>query len=98
MTAEKELKLLTFEEFETQFNLIQNPFVKDGLWDNCGFETFGEALEFVKAQPQSTIWTAIEENDSLFVVSGYRFVNRLYYLISQENVPDTIQYMITEFL
>ncbi|MGV3598216.1 MAG: hypothetical protein ACO1PI_10140 [Bacteroidota bacterium] len=96
MTAEQELKLLTIDEFRAHYTLTKNHITYTDLWDGCGFETTSRELAFVVTQPQNTIWTAIEENGTVCIVSGFRFVNRLYYLITIEAVPDAIQYMITD--
>ncbi|KAB2916011.1 MAG: hypothetical protein F9K23_09780 [Bacteroidetes bacterium] len=96
MTAEQELKLLTIDEFRAHYTLTKNHITHTDLWDGCGFETTGRELAFVVTQTQNTIWTAIEENGTVCIVSGFRFVNRLYYLVTLEAVPDAIQYMITD--
>ena len=50
------------------------------------FETFGDELAFVRSQPEECVWTLIECDSKLLVVSGYRFVNRIGYFICQESV------------
>lgn len=54
----------------------------------CMYETFGEELDYVKAQPNKRIWTIIDEEDELFFIAGYHFVNRLGYLITDEEWSD----------
>jgi hypothetical protein len=53
----------------------------------CMFETYGEAYEFVLKQNSDCIWTLIEGDDKLHVISGVHFVNRFGYLISAVPVP-----------
>jgi hypothetical protein len=96
MTSEQELKLLPLDEFKAHYTLLQNHITHTAVFDGCGFETTGRELAFVVTQPHNTIWTAIQENGTVCIVSGFRFVNRLYYLISEEPVPDAIQYIITD--
>ena len=51
------------------------------------FETYGEELDYVhmKAQNANNVWTIIEgDNDTMFIVSGVHLVNRIGYLITNE--------------
>jgi hypothetical protein len=55
----------------------------------CMYETFGEELEYVKAQPNKRIWTIVDtDGDDLIVIAGFHFVNRLGYLITDEEWSD----------
>lgn len=86
---------LSLEEFEAQFELIENPFDKNTAWEGCAFETYGEEIEFVKHDNQKNkVWTVIEEDDERFIVSGMQHTNRLYFLISTAPVPETLEYIV----
>jgi len=79
------IKNLTEEEFESQFNLIDNHIDPNASWDNKMFETYDDELEFVKQQNPRNVWTIIEgDNDTTFISSGFHLVNRVGYLISLE--------------
>ena len=54
----------------------------------CMYETFGEELEYVRKQPTNRIWTIIDEEDKLFFIAGFHIVNRLGYLITDEEWSD----------
>jgi hypothetical protein len=54
----------------------------------CMYETYGEELAYVKAQPNERIWTIIDEDDKMFFIAGFHFVNRLGYLITNEEWSD----------
>jgi hypothetical protein len=55
----------------------------------CMYETFGEELEYVKAQPNKRIWTIVDtDGDDLIVIAGFHFVNRFGYLITDEEWSD----------
>jgi len=54
----------------------------------CMYETFGEELEYVRNQPTNRIWTIIDEEDKLFFIAGFHIVNRLGYLITDEEWSD----------
>lgn len=88
--------LISEEQFDEQFNLVQNHIVDDAAFGGCMFETYDEELIYIRemrANPETKgkVWTIITgEDDSLFYSSGYHIVNRLGYLITEESVdPDT---------
>ena len=81
-------ELLTEDEFDERFNLVKNPFDSNVGWDGCFFETYGEELQYVRKQNSACIWTMIDGDDGrLWLVSGYHYINRINYLISNEPVP-----------
>jgi hypothetical protein len=47
------------------------------------YETFGEEFATVKASEPRKVWTLIAEENDVFIESGYRWVNRLCYLITE---------------
>jgi hypothetical protein len=51
------------------------------------FETYGEELEFVKAQDPRNIWTYLDGDSSSLLVQGFSYVNRISYYICE--VPFT---------
>lgn len=80
-----------WNEFESKYKPIKNHFSKDP--DEVMFETYGEELEFVKAQDPRYIWTYLQGDMSDLVVAGYHFVNRIGYHISEvpwENEDDYV--------
>jgi hypothetical protein len=55
----------------------------------CMYETYGEEIAYVKAQPNKRIWTIVDtDGDDLLILAGYHFVNRLGYLITNEEWSD----------
>ena len=87
----KEIKL-TEEQFEELFTLIENHIEDNASWNGCMFETFGEEGKFVidNVQKFNNVWTIIDgdEDDNLYVVSGFHLVNRIGYLISREQYSE----------
>lgn len=78
---------LTWEEFETNYRPIKNPFSADG---SRMFETYGEEVEFVRKAPANTIWTYSQVDYGFVTTEGYHFVNRLgYYVTEVPWEPDT---------
>lgn len=80
-----------WNEWANKYKPIKNHFSKDP--DEVMFETYGEEVEFVKAQDPKYIWTYLQGDMSDLVVAGYHFVNRIGYHISEvpwENEDDYV--------
>lgn len=75
----------TFDNWEKKYTAIENPDTS-ASFGGVGFETFGVDLETVKSYSPSRIWTVIESEDNLYLVSGFSVVNRIAYMISTEPV------------
>ncbi len=99
-----ELLRLTEEQFDEQFELVQNHIDDNASFDGCMFETFGDEVEFVmEMAKQNRVITIIESdceediNDSgevsacMYYVSGYHFVNRIGYLITTEPITEEFE-------
>ena len=88
-----EFKTITEEHFDENFNPIENHIDQNAGWNGCMFETYGEELEFVKKQPNNTVWTIVTgDDDSMSYISGFHFVNRIGYLITKETVATDVEY------
>jgi len=88
---EKELVIISDEEFSNQFNIHQDE-------DGCikPYETYGEDLELVikaNLDPTKSVWTLIDSDApwGISTVSGFQFCNRIQYYIGDKPVPDNIQ-------
>jgi hypothetical protein len=49
------------------------------------YETFGEELEYVRSQPKDKIWTIIDDEDELYIISGFHIINRIGYVITKNS-------------
>jgi len=80
---------LTFEEADEQFRFIPNNYDEYSSFDGLMFETYGDEVEFVKSQSPDKIWMYGQGDDGgLYIWSGWGFVNRIGYFISEKPVPD----------
>jgi hypothetical protein len=84
---------LSEDEFAAHYTLRNNhlnphaPWVLDG--GGCLFETHGEELEYVRRQAPRTVWTLVDGDDgNQCLLSGFRIVNRIGYLLSTFPVPE----------
>ena len=78
-------KFYTYQSWVDTFKPIKNSLVK---YDQLHFETYGEEYEFVKAQDPNTIWTEVDGEEGTYIVSGWHYVNRIHYYITEEKWDD----------
>jgi len=90
---------MTFDEADEQFRFILNSYDIDASFDGLMYETYGDEVEFIKSQPQNRIWMYGDGDDGgTYIWSGWGFVNRIGYFLSEKPVPDNtiIQIMVGE--
>lgn len=69
------------EDWCEKYQPIQNHFTQTG---DDKFETYGEELDFVRAQDPRCIWTLVDGDDgNLYITSGYHLVNRINYFVTE---------------
>ncbi len=55
----------------------------------CMYETYGEEYEYVKTITRKRVWTIMDgDSGDLIIVAGLWFVNRMGYLITDEEYTD----------
>ncbi|MEZ5898494.1 MAG: hypothetical protein R3D51_03275 [Hyphomicrobiaceae bacterium] len=90
------------DAFDALFRPVPNHMDSNASVDfgrgGCLFETYGEALAFVRSQNPQCIWTIIDGDDGeSLIVSGYHFVNRLGYILTARPVPADARYTVRNF-
>ena len=95
-TAEYKQITMTDEEWEEQFRPIKNHLATHGAGNGCGFETYGEEIEFVRQfADKNRVWTVIEGDDgSAWICEGMRLVNRLWFFVTEEPYDPNTTYDI----
>lgn len=79
---------LTYDEWFDKYQPIINEITGN---EEYQFETYGDELEFVLAQPDNTIWTEMDGDEGVSIVSGYHLVNRIQYYITIKPWDDFIE-------
>jgi hypothetical protein len=82
---------MTYDYWETNFKPIKNTISKYADDDLIHFETYGDEVEFVKAQHAinpKTIWTEVDGDSGTYIVAGWHFVNRIHYYITENPWDD----------
>jgi hypothetical protein len=79
---------MTFDEWEAIYKPISNHIDTTSSFNGLMFETYGEEVEFVKAQDENRIWMYGDGDDGEgHIWSGWGFVNRIGYFITEIPFP-----------
>jgi hypothetical protein len=81
-------KFYTYGGWEETFKPIKNTISKYPDESLIHFETYGEEVDFVKAQDPKHIWTEVDGDEGTYIVAGWHFVNRIHYYITENPWED----------
>lgn len=80
------------EEFVGHFRPVPNHLNGNASFDfgdgGCLFETYGAELDHIRLQPAQNVWTVLDVDGELMIASGYHFVNRMGYILTDRPWPD----------
>ena len=90
---------LTEDEWFKQFKPIPNHLDENASFNDGEhgymFETYGDEVEFVKAQDSNRIWTYSDgDNGGTYISDGYHVVNRIGYFVTTVPYDDKQYYQI----
>lgn len=100
MSETKTFVEMTFEDWLKTYKPITNHLDENASFqDESGtgimFETYGDEIDFVKSQSPANIWTYGDGDDGGgYIWSGWHFVNRLGYFITEVPCPDNLEIQI----
>lgn len=79
----------TFYEFFKPYRHVGS---ENDIWGGHGLETYGRDLEIVRHHDSNFLWTVVEGDaaNSEWIVPGFRYVNRLCYLVTAEPHYDAL--------
>ena len=94
------LKILTEDEWFNTYKPIPNHLDENASFNDGDqgymFETYGDEVEFVKAQDSNRIWTYSDgEDGGTYISGGYHGVNRIGYFVTTVPYDDKQYYQIT---
>lgn len=92
--SERDIEI-TVDDYAAQFPLLPNHFNPDASLsldghEGCLFETYGPELEFVRQQVDRSVWTLVDAEGALLLVSGFRTVDRVGYVVSTVLLPEGV--------
>ena len=74
---------MAYDDWLETYRPVPNPLAESAPFDGLMFETFGPELAHVRDTPADRVWTLVEgDGNTLYVLSGVHFVNRLGYFIA----------------
>ena len=91
---------MDFDEWCATYKPIQNHIDTNASFDGTMFETYGDEVAFVKEQPENHIWMYGDgDNGNTYIWSGWGFVNRIGYFITEVPCPadTTIQIKVSDY-
>ena len=89
---------MDFDDWCDTYKPITNHIDNNASFDGAMFETYGDEVAFVKEQPEDRIWMYGDGDDGgSYIWSGWGFVNRLGYFITEVPCPPntTIQIRVS---
>jgi len=100
--AEKKFTKMTEDEFYKKYHPVKNHLNDNASFDGCMFETYGKEIDYIRkmnyikemnsnTDTNRKIWTIVEYEDNIYYLSGYHWVNRLGFLVTEEAVPEDIE-------
>ena len=49
--------------------------------DYSAYETYGPELDYVSSQPNNLVWTEVDGDEGIYLISGMHYVNRIQYFV-----------------
>lgn len=76
---------VSFDEWRDAYRPVRNTIRTDAPFDGLMFETFGPELDAVAAAHPACVWTLVssDDDDGLYLLTGFHFVNRMGYLVTE---------------
>ena len=81
-------KFMTYDYWVDNFKPVKNKISKYPEDSLIHYETYGLEVEFVQAHPNEYIWTEVDGDSGTYIISGYHFVNRISYYITENPWTD----------
>lgn len=81
-------KFMTYDYWVENFKPVRNKISKYADESTINFETYGEEVEFVTKQDPNKIWTEVDGDSGTYIISGYHWVNRIQYYVTEEPWTD----------
>jgi hypothetical protein len=89
---------LNFDKWWDTYHPIKNPMDStSGAFDGCMFETFGSEYQQVvqthETKP-SNIWTLLDCDGEMYISSGWHYVNRMGYFITEVAFSEDLEFIV----
>ena len=83
---------LTEDQFDEQFTIQENHISGNEAFGGM-YETYGLELDYIfnLAKKENRVWTIIEGDEGMYYVSGFHLVNRLGFIVTEEEYQEEIE-------
>ena len=97
-------KIKDMDDFDNKYTMYVD--VKSEVMDEESqqgmFETYGkdieEVLKIANGDKPNRVWTAVDCDEGFYLINGYHLVNRVYYMITnEEGNPSGEEYLIDSY-
>jgi len=92
-------KQISPDVFEEQFKPQLNHLDPNASYDGCMLETYGPELRYVEkvlAATPGRVWTILDCDGTSVISSGYQYVNRMGYIITEAPCPDGVMIEVVD--
>jgi hypothetical protein len=83
-------KFYTYDAWVREFQPMPNHLHNQETFAQLSYETYGDEDEYVRQQDNNFVWTEVDGEEGCYIISGYHWVNRIQYYIT--NRPWTDDY------
>lgn len=69
-----------------KYQPLKNHLDGNAGWSGTAFETYGEELDYIYKVAQKNpkmIWTLVDTDNGLYIISGFKFVDRMNYFVTE---------------
>jgi hypothetical protein len=66
--------------------------------EGIAYETYGDELDYVSQQDERFVWTEMDGDNGVYIVSGYHYVNRIQYYITNKMWEEDIEIVVCEYI
>jgi hypothetical protein len=84
-------KIYTYDAWVRDFQPMPNHLRNQDHGLELPYETYGEEVEYVKLQDEKHIWTEVDGDSGTYILSGWHFVNRIQYYITNKPWTDDVE-------
>jgi hypothetical protein len=85
-------KIYTRDAWVRDFQPMVNP---NNNWGEgatySSWETYGDDDEYVRQQDNNFVWTEVDGEEGCYIISGYHWINRIHYFITNRPWTDDIE-------
>ena len=78
------MKRVRYSTWLRDFKPTTNSLAQRAPFGGTMYETYGDELEEIREAADDYVWTLVDADGKLYVESGFHYVNRLGYFITQK--------------